>query len=212
MKPSSSTSKPLKGPCTVRLLDTLTITASYSCSCYFKGMMQYMSYNVLCGGTHMHYDDMESFLYVLILFFFSYSGPLSKQELQDADKHGFVQPLGSTRLGHMRPWPETYISWTKGNMHRVGLRKGRHLDMQDGRFTIELKICMDKNWPVEELQYAIRFLVTVCRGMFANGRRSSGGEPSAPLTRVGHREFIRSLDWWLKEFGELEEKYSSCPF
>ena len=70
-----------------------------------------MSFNVLRGGTHTYYDDIESFLYVLLLFFSSYAPPPpSKEELLAADTQGFVHPLGSGRLAHMRRWPADYTS------------------------------------------------------------------------------------------------------
>ncbi|KAF8450229.1 hypothetical protein L210DRAFT_2376156 [Boletus edulis BED1] len=52
------------------------------------GTFPYISYNVLWGGKHTQFDDVESFLYVLLLFFFSYTGPLSASELRRADEAG----------------------------------------------------------------------------------------------------------------------------
>ncbi|KAI6107813.1 hypothetical protein EDD16DRAFT_1620189 [Pisolithus croceorrhizus] len=45
------------------------------------GTTPYMSIGVLRGEPHTHYDDIESFLYVLVLFFLSYKGPLRKEAL-----------------------------------------------------------------------------------------------------------------------------------
>ncbi|KAF8138767.1 hypothetical protein EV363DRAFT_1394200 [Boletus edulis] len=52
------------------------------------GTFPYISYNVLWGGKHTQFDDVESFLYVLLLFFFFYTGPLSASELRRADEAG----------------------------------------------------------------------------------------------------------------------------
>lgn len=47
---------------------------------------------------HTHFDNVESFLYVLLLLFFSYVGPLPRTELENAHEKGFVRPIRSGRL------------------------------------------------------------------------------------------------------------------
>ncbi|KAH7887126.1 hypothetical protein F5I97DRAFT_1873303, partial [Phlebopus sp. FC_14] len=49
------------------------------------------------GKQHTHYDDIESFFYVLLLFFISYKGPLPTSDLDAAHRRGFSQVLGSGR-------------------------------------------------------------------------------------------------------------------
>ncbi|KAH7888981.1 hypothetical protein F5I97DRAFT_2006121 [Phlebopus sp. FC_14] len=48
------------------------------------GTTPYMTIDVLDGKGHTHYDDIESFFYILLLFFFSYNGLLPQDELKDA--------------------------------------------------------------------------------------------------------------------------------
>ena len=64
---------------------------------------------MLLGGRHTHFDDVESFLYVPLLFFFSYAGPLPKTALENAHEQGFVRSIGSGRLPHMRSWPKSTL-------------------------------------------------------------------------------------------------------
>ncbi|KIJ07780.1 hypothetical protein PAXINDRAFT_102811, partial [Paxillus involutus ATCC 200175] len=95
------------------------------------GTIPYMSFNVLYGGRHAYFDDMESFLYVVFLFFFTYAGPLSKEELRIADTRGFTQPVGSGRLTHIRGWPPKYAGWADGNMQVVAEGKDSGLGKTD---------------------------------------------------------------------------------
>lgn len=75
--------------------------------------------------------DIESFFCVLLLFFFSYAGPLSKAGLENADKGGFVHFPGSGRLRHMRPRPSTYIERAEGNTRNIVSAKDAMLN-EDG--------------------------------------------------------------------------------
>ena len=176
-----------------------------------------MSFNVLRGGKHTYHDDVESFLYVLLLFFFSYAGPLSKEELLAADTQGFVHPLGSGRLAHMRRWPEDYIFWAEGQIHRVASSKDSDLNGRKGAhrlvWSAHVQQCMATNWPGEELQRAILLLLGECWQMFINSRRCTAIGLGLDNTNVSHGEFIRLLDRWLAEFVDLEASAcSSCPF
>ena len=177
-----------------------------------------MSFNVLRGGTHTYYDDIESFLYVLLLFFFSYAGPLSKEELLAADTQGFVHPLGSGRLAHMRRWPLTYTKWAEGDMDSIAESKDSSLNRQKGACKLvrsaHVQQCMATNWPGEALQHAILLLLGECWQMFINSRRCTAiGVLSLEYTKVSHREFVGLLDRWWAEFVHLEASAcSSCPF
>ena len=194
----------------------LVASASYLDFCYYKGTTPYMSFNVLRGGMHTHYDDIESFLYVLLLFFFSYAGPLSEAELLAADARGFVHPLGSGRLPHMRRWPPNYALWAEGDMNLVALTKDSGLNMANGGLKLvrsrDVKECIAENWPGEVLQRAIKLLLMKCWNMFIDSRRSSDALLSLERTKVSHRQFIELLDWWLLEYVHLEGAHSQCPF
>ncbi|KAH7888985.1 hypothetical protein F5I97DRAFT_776327 [Phlebopus sp. FC_14] len=78
------------------------------------GTTPYMSVRVLAGKEHTHYDDIESFFYVLLLFFFSYGGPLPKDELKEADDRGFTQVPGLGRAKNTRDWPAMFLPWRPG--------------------------------------------------------------------------------------------------
>ena len=171
-----------------------------------------MSFNVLRGGMHTYYDDIESFLYVLLLFFFSYAGPLSRQELRDADARGFVHPLGSGRLPHMRRWPKRYAAWAEGDIDHIALIKDALLNRDDAADELIQGPEMTRNWPAKELQGAIMHLLVRCWEMFIDSRRSSDALLSLRHTKVSHRQFIGFLDRWLAKFVHLEDKHSRCPF
>ena len=211
-------SKPLKALRTVRIIrNTFVSSTSYICSCYHKGTMPYMSFNVLRGGTHTYHDDIESFLYVLLLFFFSYAGPLSKEELLAADTQGFVHPLGSGCLAHMRHWPAKYTFWAEGDMASIAASKDSGLNLENGGFKLirsaHVQQCMTTNWPGKELQRAIMLLLGKCWQMFIDSRRCPAIGLSLEHTRVSHEKFVGFLDRWLAEFGDLEASAcSSCPF
>lgn len=81
------------------------------------------------GEKHTPFDDVESFLYVLLLFFFSYAGPLPKTRLEHAHNNGFIRPMGSGQLPHMRNWPKKYADWADGDPQVIGKLKA--LDIMD---------------------------------------------------------------------------------
>ena len=219
MKASSSISmNESKALRTVRIFrNTFVRSTSYIRSWSHKGTMPYMSFNVLRGGTHTYYDDIESFLYVLLLFFFSYAGPLSKEELLAADTQGFVHPLGSGCLAHMRHWPAKYTFWAEGDMASIAASKDSGLNLENGGFKLirsaHVQQCMTTNWPGKELQRAIMLLLGKCWQMFIDSRRCPAIGLSLEHTRVSHEKFVGFLDRWLAEFGDLEASAcSSCPF
>ncbi|KIJ21027.1 hypothetical protein PAXINDRAFT_6804 [Paxillus involutus ATCC 200175] len=177
------------------------------------GTIPYMSFNVLDGGRHTHFDDMESFLYVVFLFFFSYAGPLSKEELRDADTRGFVQPTGSGRLTHMRGWPSKYVTWADVNLLVAAEGKDSRLGTEANvkRFlrSAEVNDCLKQNW-ASGLHQGIRHLLSSLWWLFACSRISPG--LNLPRTEVEHEQFIDVLDKWLKKYGGNEQEFSNCPF
>ncbi|KIJ21028.1 hypothetical protein PAXINDRAFT_6805 [Paxillus involutus ATCC 200175] len=185
--------KPIKAPCT--------------------GKIPYMSLNVLFGGRHTHFDDMESFLYVVLLFFFSYAGPLSKEELRIADTRGFTQPVGSGRLTHIRGWPPKYAGWADGKMQDVAESKDSRLGTEhSGKARLEsaeVKHCLQQNWE-SGLHDGIRVLLFSLWTLFAESRILLTSH--LLRTQVAHDDFIDVLDRWLKKYGGNEQEFSNCPF
>ncbi|KIJ06380.1 hypothetical protein PAXINDRAFT_20428 [Paxillus involutus ATCC 200175] len=180
------------------------------------GTIPYMSFNVLHGRKHTRFDDMESFLYVVFLFFFSYTGPLSKEELRDADARGFVQPTGSGRFTHTRRWPELLETWSDARkMYPIAQHKDSNLATQAGVTTFlnhpEVKHSLRQNW-ASGLQEDIKRLLFPLWRLFANSRISISPGLSLPRTEVEHQQFINVLDKWLKKYGGKEQEFSNCPF
>ncbi|KAF8120777.1 hypothetical protein EV363DRAFT_1367778 [Boletus edulis] len=173
------------------------------------GTFPYISFNVLMGERHTHFDDVESFFYVLLLFFFSYAGPLPKTELENAHDNGFVRPIGSGRLPHTRSWPKKYAVWADGEAEAVGHSKGFGIQNANGaRYldeSAELRDCLNNNWP-EDLHAPIRNLLWETLTAFGESTHRTGRR-----TEVSHTRFISILDKWLVTHAELEHEYSNCP-
>jgi hypothetical protein len=193
---------PFKALRTVSIVSRLS-SVSYSFTS--KGTIPYMSFNVLDGGRHTHFDDMESFLYVVFLFFFSYAGPLSKEELRDADTRGFVQPTGSGRLTHTRGWPSKYVKWADVNLlvatEGKDSRLGTEANVKRFLRSAEVNDCLKQNW-ASGLHQGIRRLLSSLWWLFACSRISPG--LNLPRTEVEHEQFINVLDKWLKKYGGNE--------
>ena len=164
------------------------------------------------GDAHTHFDDVESFLYVLLLFFFSYAGPLPKADLESAHERGFVRPIESGCLPHVRHWPQQFIDWADGSAGTVGRSKSCHISsphcvkflLQDD----EVGKCFKHNWP-EDLQSPIRSLL---ENSFKAFRKSmQGGTTPEGRTELSHDKFVQVLDDWLEEYSGFEDEYSNCP-
>ena len=172
-----------------------------------------MSYNVLLGGRHTQFDDVESFFYVLLLFFFSYAGPLPVSELRQADEVGFVRPIGSGRHPHVRNWPKLYANWADGHPEYVGEQKQSRISSSRGATrtleSTEFVDCLQNNWP-EELHDSICDLIENCFGLFHNSTLRTTSKDFR--TEVSHAEFVEVLDTWLYLYSDLEDKFSNCPF
>ena len=168
-----------------------------------------MSYNILRGGRHTHFDDVESFLYVIFLFFFSYAGPLSVSELLEADQAGFVSSMGSGRLSHMRSWPKDYADWADGDAWTVGKLKLATIISPDVIESPEFARCLENNWPAR-LHAPIANLIQDSFTIFQDSTLHTLAKRSR--TEVSHAKFISVLEKWLKEHVHLEEDCSNCPF
>ena len=161
---------------------------------------------MLLGYRHTHFDDVESFLYVLLLFLFSYAGPLPKGVLQDAHEKGFVRPIGSGALPHMRRWPHKLAAWADGDPRNIASSKLLYIWSADGVQSLyddaEISDSLGNNWP-EDLHSPIRDLLDEAFGVF--GKSVIGRQVR---TQVSHAQFIKVLDDWLEKHSELGHKYS----
>ncbi|KAF8434990.1 hypothetical protein L210DRAFT_2541171 [Boletus edulis BED1] len=177
------------------------------------GTFPYMSYNVLLGRRHTQFDDIESFLYVLLLFFFSYAGPLPVLELRKVDEAGFSQSIGSGRPSHMTNWPKKYASWAHGETETIAAQKYAALTTFDGAERLirstEFVDCLEYNWP-KELHDPICDLIEDSFSLFYDSTLRTAAKGSR--TEVSHVEFISTLDTWLDMYSHLEDKFSNCPF
>ncbi|KAH7890623.1 hypothetical protein F5I97DRAFT_1837138, partial [Phlebopus sp. FC_14] len=75
------------------------------------GTTPFMSINVLGHKNHTHYDDVESFLYVLVLFFMTYKHPLSTVDLCNAEARNYTQNVTNSRRSHITDWPPLFQRW-----------------------------------------------------------------------------------------------------
>lgn len=158
-----------------------------------------MSIGVLRGEPHTHYDDIESLLYVLVLFFFSYQGPLPKEALRKAMVQGFTQPVGAARLSHVTPWPDMLKGWARGSLRDMSDHK--YADIAPAFRDIFLEDCyphIRSRWdPVSRSTApAIAGLILDCCMLF-----------SGHCLKVAHGQFIEVLQEWLKCYASEESKY-----
>ncbi|KAH7888989.1 hypothetical protein F5I97DRAFT_776624 [Phlebopus sp. FC_14] len=165
------------------------------------GTTPYMAINVLNAIEHTHYDDVESFFYVLLLFFFSYNGPLPKDELKDAHDRGFTQVLGSGCAKNARDWPAMFLRWST-SMTDAAQSKFMLLSRTQSVMFVEGMIQELRNiWGPSYM--AVGALVGAFLDLFQD----------RPLdNRVTHKQFIEVLDQWLKDFSKPVDGYNSCPF
>lgn len=163
------------------------------------GTIPYMSIGVLRGEPHTHYDDIESLLYVLVLFFFSYQGPLPKEALRKAMVQGFTQPVGVARLSHVTPWPDMFKGWARGSLRDMSDHK--YADIAPAFRDIFLEDCyphIRSRWdPVSRSTApAIAGLILDCCMLF-----------SGHCLKVARGQFIEVLQEWLKCYASEESKY-----
>ncbi|KAI6107819.1 hypothetical protein EDD16DRAFT_1523100 [Pisolithus croceorrhizus] len=169
------------------------------------GTTPYMSIDVLRGEPHTHFDDIESFLYVLVLFFFSYKGPLEEQALRRARVRGFIQAVGEGRLPHVTAWPARFERWASGTLEEISNQKAGDLSPATHRaFMRNCYPLLRERWahhsPDSPIPYAIAVLIAECWTMFAFQER-----------QVTHSQFIKVLREWLKKYEGDERNYVN-PF
>lgn len=163
------------------------------------GTTPYMSIGVLRGESHTHFDDIESFFYVLVLFFLTYKGPLQKETLRRAWVQGFIQPVGVDRLPHVTPWPARFQLWTCGTFRQMSSYKAGILSLAyNGDFGLDCIPHIRSRWePASQTTpQALARLIFRCWNMFARQK-----------LRVTHGQFIEVLREWLKEFAGEEDNY-----
>ena len=173
-----------------------------------QGTIPYMSINVLRGRDHTYLDDLESFLYVLVLFFFSYKGPLSKAELAAAHRRHFTHPIGSGQLPHVTAWPSMFNYWETTDFQLAAAQKsGQLVDVTRWlHFISYTRHDIGARWVDPESGYrlpiSILKLIVECWQIFDERRK----EP------VTHRGFIDVLGSWLETYKDDEARWSNCPF
>ncbi|KAI6130881.1 hypothetical protein EDD17DRAFT_478713 [Pisolithus thermaeus] len=163
------------------------------------GTTPYMSVGVLRGEPHTHFDDIESFLYVLVLFFLSYKGPLRKEALNAARVRGFIQPLGAGRLPHVTSWPDMFERWASGTFQEISDRKYSALGpASHAGFMQRSYPHIRSRWDSssQTTAPALADLILKCWSMF-----------SRHDLKVAHKQFIEVLREWLKQFASDEDNY-----
>ncbi|KAI6027026.1 hypothetical protein EDC04DRAFT_216100 [Pisolithus marmoratus] len=180
----------------------LPVTDSpYKTQC--AGTTPYMSTGVLRGEPHTHYDDIESFLYVLVLFFLSYRGPLRREVLERARVQGFAQPVGEGRLPHVTSWPDMLERWASGSHEEISYRKAGDLNtISHAHFMKQLYPHIRSRWEPhsQSTASALGVLIARCWTMF----------PCRDL-KVAHTQFIQVLQEWLQQYAGDESNYT-YPF
>ncbi|KAF9221286.1 hypothetical protein BS17DRAFT_785667 [Gyrodon lividus] len=166
------------------------------------GTTPYMSINVLKRKGHDHFDDIESFFYVLLLFFLSYQGPMSKDDLFLAKDRGFALETG--RPAHICSWPAEFQSWS-------GEHTGRASESKLTLFTVRhsesyfdvIAGSLQGRWGSQDLRESIVDLIFDCWKLFID-------PPGQP--RVSHQQFIDALGAWLKTNKQPPKGCNNCPF
>ncbi|KAI6126632.1 hypothetical protein F5141DRAFT_1288935 [Pisolithus sp. B1] len=166
---------------------------------FLQGTTPYMSIGVLRGESHTHFDDIESFLYVLVLFFLSYRGPLQKEALKRAQVQGFTQPLGAGRLPHVTSWPNMFERWASGSHQEISNCKAGDLN------AVSHVTFMQRSYPHIRSRWepsspstapALADLILDCWMIF-----------SLHDLKVAHNQFIGVLQEWLRQYAGDENNY-----
>ncbi|KAI6020476.1 hypothetical protein EDC04DRAFT_405376 [Pisolithus marmoratus] len=66
---------------------------------------------------------MESFPYVLVLFFFSYAKPLEEEALRRVRVQGSSNPLQLAIILHVAAWPAMFEQWASSTFQEISERK-----------------------------------------------------------------------------------------
>ncbi|KAH7890573.1 hypothetical protein F5I97DRAFT_1964097 [Phlebopus sp. FC_14] len=161
------------------------------------GTTPFMSINVLARQGHTHYDDVESFLYVLVLFFMTYKHPLSAVDLSSAETQNYTQNVTNSRRSHITDWPPLFQRWN--SPHAAGWK------WEFFAFDAHAMVFADtvrKHWSDDIAVTSIVDLLDSCRELFKKD----------PKRHVSHQQFIALLDEWLGRYPVPPPGYNSCPF
>ncbi|KIJ09539.1 hypothetical protein PAXINDRAFT_17370 [Paxillus involutus ATCC 200175] len=166
------------------------------------GTTPYMSIRVLLGRGHTHFDDMESFFYVLLLFFLSYEGPMSKDDLLQAHERGFTLQFG--RPAHIHTWPPAFLPWSVEDTAKAADYKRALFDLErwDDYLNKIVKSIKDR-WGHLHLRESIIELIIDCWELFSiqNGP-----------AKVPHQQFVDVLNRWLEANKQPPQGCNHCPF
>ncbi|KAH7919348.1 hypothetical protein BV22DRAFT_1040991 [Leucogyrophana mollusca] len=178
------------------------------------GTTPYMSLNVLTGGhIHCPADDVESFLYVLLLFPFSYRHSLEREELILADERGFAHIIASGRPVHLAQWPAFLLAFSEGTFSSIEGAK-RNMFARPLKFLRDAHRELMMRFANKELITAYNVLLFDALAKFITVPDEQGQAQHRSAT---HDELVGALDEWLKEYlsDEYLEKlsdYNKCPF
>ncbi|KAF8836358.1 hypothetical protein BDN67DRAFT_974294 [Paxillus ammoniavirescens] len=166
------------------------------------GTTPYMSVDVLLGRGHSHFDDMESFFYVLLVFFLSYDGPMSKENLLQAHERGFT--LQYERAAHIRTWPPEFQWWSTKNMYSSAQAKTSLFDLRIwADYLAQMARLIKDKWGHENLRQSIIELLIACWRLFGD---------QIEIGKVSHEQFIGVLNEWLEKNKQPPQGCNNCPF
>ncbi|KAH7890257.1 hypothetical protein F5I97DRAFT_1834016, partial [Phlebopus sp. FC_14] len=139
------------------------------------GTTPFMSINVLGHRGNTHYDDVESFLYVLVLFFMTYKHPLSTVDLSNAGTQNYAHNVTNARRPHITGWPPLFQLWNGPQARHSKLAFFSVHDHAEA-FEEHVQDC----WKNNDVALSIADLLESCRDLFN----------SRPERRVSHKDFI----------------------
>ncbi|KAH7921431.1 hypothetical protein BV22DRAFT_1132296 [Leucogyrophana mollusca] len=175
------------------------------------GTTPYMSLNVLTDG-HVHgpADDVESFLWVLLLFIYSYKRPLNREVLQRADEREFTHVLSSGKPVHVVQWPPKLLEFSEGNYSTIEKAK-RSMFTHFGEFLINAtdELSTSKRWESLPLAQSYTLLLLQAFGQFTEWNDKAGEPVPGKAT---HDELLKVLDEWLSTHPTPITGYNECPF
>ncbi|KAI5991146.1 hypothetical protein EDD15DRAFT_1116590 [Pisolithus albus] len=161
----------------------------------------FKSIGVLRGQPHTCFDDIESFLYVLVQFFFSYAGPLQEEVLRRAQGQRFVQPVGEAQLPHMTSLPTVFQRWASSSFKEIPREKlsdvitaSRDAFFQDAYLPLYTRWAPASGGSA--MPRAILKLITATWILFPEND-----------CKVKHEQFANVLKGWLEDYAGDEDKY-----
>ncbi|KAF9232363.1 hypothetical protein BU15DRAFT_81327 [Melanogaster broomeanus] len=189
-----------------QLMDCFSRLASSPFKSQRTGTAPYISILVLVNSNwNSHFGDIESFLYVLMLFFVSYKGPLSAQELLTADERCFTSMVTVNRSSHVNSWSSVFRRWAlkKGVTRAAGSKSLLTTAEAKHMVTNTFYSVVAEHWE-KDLLPMIQDLVDSCLALY---------HAAASIHfSVHHQQFIDVLDAWLEKHPVPPEGHNNCPF